>query len=84
MALSTYSGVALDYLHSLRGELDRLHVDIPVFVGGKLNQVPDDSQSSMPVDVSSELRTLGAFVCQRVEDMVTELARMSQGTGSCA
>jgi hypothetical protein len=28
----------------------------------------------MPIDVSAQLRSLGAFVCARVEDMLSELA----------
>ena len=29
--------------------------------------------ASMPIDVSAQLRSLGAFVCARVEDMLSEL-----------
>lgn len=79
IAVSTYSGVALTYLRSLRSELDRLGVDVPVFIGGKLNEVPVDSLSSMPVDVTDELRTAGAVVCNRMEDMLTELVKMTEG-----
>ena len=78
IAISTYSGVALSYLQSLRQELGRTGVVAPVFVGGKLNQVPDDGLASMPQDVSGELRTLGAFVCCRVEDMLHELVELAK------
>jgi methylmalonyl-CoA mutase cobalamin-binding subunit len=73
IAISTYNGVALTYLRSLRAELARIHLDLPIFIGGKLNQVPDDGLSSMPEDVSPALRSLGAFVCLRVEDLLSEL-----------
>ncbi len=73
IALSTYNGVALSYLRSLRGELERTGLDVPIFIGGKLNQVPDDAPTSMPRDVTGELRLLGASVCTRVEDMLLEL-----------
>lgn len=74
IAVSTYNGVALGYLRALRSELDRLSLDLPVFIGGKLNQVPEDSADSLPVDISGELAALGAIVCLRVEDMLAALA----------
>jgi len=73
LAVSTYNGVALSYLRALRAELARAGLDLPIFIGGKLNQVPDDGLASMPIDVSAQLRGLGAFVCTRVEDMLSEL-----------
>jgi len=54
-------------------ELARAGLDLPIFIGGKLNQVPDDGLASMPIDVSAQLRGLGAFVCTRVEDLLSEL-----------
>jgi hypothetical protein len=73
LAVSTYNGVALSYLRALRAELARAGLDLPIFIGGKLNQVPDDGLASMPIDVSAQLRSQGAFVCARVEDMLSEL-----------
>lgn len=73
IAVSTYNGVALSYLRALRAELARAELELPIFIGGKLNQVPDDGLASMPIDVSAQLRSLGAFVCFRVEDMLAEL-----------
>ena len=73
IAVSTYNGVALSYLRGLRAELARAGLDLPIFIGGKLNQVPDDGLASMPVDVSAQLRSLGAFVCARVEELLSEL-----------
>ncbi len=81
VAVSTYSGVALDYLRALHSEMTRHDIEIPIFVGGKLNQIPGDASSSMPVDVTKELRESGAIVCQRVEDMLEELARMARSAG---
>ena len=75
IAISTYNGVALSYLRSLRHELGKAGLDVPVFVGGKLNQVPDDGLASIPRDVTAELRALGAVVCLQVEDMLHELVR---------
>lgn len=79
IAVSTYNGVALDYLQALRQEMARLSLDLPIFIGGKLNQIPDDSSSSLPVDVTDQLRALGAVVCHRVEDMLEELLEAAGG-----
>jgi hypothetical protein len=81
IAVSTYCGVALGYLQSLRREMERIGLAVPVFIGGKLNQVPEDSADSLPVDISGELETLGARVCVRVEDMLAELAAMARERG---
>jgi len=77
IAISTYSGVALDYLQVLCDELTERGYPAPVFIGGKLNQVPDESLSSMPVDVSTKLQELGAYVCHRVETMIEVLILMA-------
>ena len=38
-------------------------MQLPVFIGGKLNRIPDGSNTSLPVDVRSELAAAGAIVC---------------------
>jgi methylmalonyl-CoA mutase cobalamin-binding subunit len=81
VAVSTYNGIALQYLEAMRGEMARIGLDVPIFIGGKLNQIPEDSPSSMPADVSAELGALGAVVCHRVEDMLGELVEVAQGKG---
>ena len=79
VAISTYNGVALDYIHKLRAELEDRNLKLPIFIGGKLNQVKDDDTSGLPVDVTSELRELGVIVCLSVENLLNELVRMVQG-----
>lgn len=74
VAVSTYNGVALDYISALQRALAGLDLALPVFVGGRLNQVPDASNSSLPVDVGAELEAAGAIVCRRIEDMLGRLA----------
>ncbi len=73
IAISTYNGIALAYLRSLRAELQRLGISPLIFIGGRLNQVPDNTPNSMPVDVSADLKNLGAYVCLKPEDMLTQL-----------
>jgi len=48
--------------------------EIPVYIGGKLNHIPNDSNTSLPIDVSDELESLGAIACPQVETMILALA----------
>ena len=73
IAISTYNGVALGYAQSVRAELDRRGLDMPVLMGGKLNQVPTDSNSGLPVDVSAEIAALGVTPCADLDDMLAAL-----------
>lgn len=77
IALSTYNGVALDYLVRLKAELAERGMSLPVFIGGKLNQIPGDSNSSLPVDVSHELAAAGAIACASIGDMLERLGLMA-------
>jgi methylmalonyl-CoA mutase cobalamin-binding subunit len=76
IALSTYNGIALSYLTALRAEMTGIALDIPVFVGGRLNQIPEGSNTSLPVDVSGKLADSGAEVCHDVHDMLDRLVAM--------
>jgi methylmalonyl-CoA mutase cobalamin-binding subunit len=78
IAISTYSGVALKYINKLLAYLNILEFKIPIFIGGKLNQIPEESSSSLPKDVTTELQTLGVFVCHRVEDMIDKLIEIQR------
>jgi methylmalonyl-CoA mutase cobalamin-binding subunit len=81
IAISTYNGIALAYLRSLREELQRLGISPLIFIGGRLNQIPDNSANSMPVDVSDDLRVLGAYVCLKPEDMLMQLRELVEPRG---
>ena len=74
IALSTYNGIALSYLRSLRAEMAKIDLDIPVYVGGRLNQVPEGSNTSLPVDVSGRLGDAGGTACPDLETMLASLA----------
>ena len=79
VAISTYNGVALDFLERLSKEFRDRELRLPIFIGGKLNQVKEGDASGLPQDVTNELRELGAIVCHTVEDLLRELIRMAQG-----
>ena len=78
IAISTYNGIALDYVRRLFAELNARNLDLPVLIGGRLNQVPQGSNTSLPVDVSGELAEAGAIVCAHVEDAIPALARIAE------
>lgn len=70
IALSTYNGVAMSYYNVLREHLGN---QLPVLIGGRLNQVPDSSNTSLPVDVGDRLAASGALVCREIEEAVPAL-----------
>jgi methylmalonyl-CoA mutase cobalamin-binding subunit len=69
VAISTYNGVALDYYHALRAA----GVQGPVLIGGRLNQIPEGSNSSLPVDVGDQLAKAGAIVCRSAAGLMPRL-----------
>ncbi|MEZ5926366.1 MAG: hypothetical protein R3D57_18505 [Hyphomicrobiaceae bacterium] len=73
IALTTYNGVALSYYQALKQTLAEHGITVPVLIGGRLNQVPQGSNTSLPVDVTKELAAAGAVVCLEVEDAVPAL-----------
>lgn len=81
IAISTYNGVALRYARDTRSCLADAGLAIPVCIGGRLNQIPEDSNSDLPVDVTGEIRALGIVPCPTVEAlaaMLGELARQEE------
>jgi methylmalonyl-CoA mutase cobalamin-binding subunit len=77
IALSSYNGVALQFVSDLKKEMNERAIDVPVFIGGKLNRVPDGSNTSLPVDIRDELSAAGAIVCHSVDLMVEQLAEIA-------
>ena len=78
IAVSTYNGVALSFLEALQWELSRLGFAGPVLIGGRLNQIPEGSNTSLPVEVTKELAAAGAVVCREVEDAVPALLALAE------
>lgn len=82
IAVSTYNGVALDFVTTLQAELSKRGRQVKICIGGRLNQIPAGSNTSIPVAVDRELVEAGVLVCQEVEDIVEpllSLARMRAG-----
>ncbi|GAB5374394.1 MAG: hypothetical protein AcusKO_08560 [Acuticoccus sp.] len=78
VAISTYNGVALDYLGAVQAALAAEGLDVPVLIGGKTNQIPKGSNTSLPVDVSTELEAAGARVCRTIDDLAPALAAIAR------
>lgn len=77
VAISTYNGVALDYFRAWLAE----GVAVPVLIGGRLNQIPEGSNSSLPVDVGAQLAEAGALVCREASALVPALRSLARGAG---
>jgi methylmalonyl-CoA mutase cobalamin-binding subunit len=78
IAISTYNGVALGYFRALHAGLRARGLTIPVLIGGRLNQIPEGSNSSLPRDVGDDLAAEGAWVCREAADLVPALRRIAQ------
>jgi len=78
IALSTYNGVALEFAQALLGEVEKAEIHVPLLIGGRLNQIPRNSNSSLPVEVEDELVEAGAVVCRNIADAALALAKLAQ------
>lgn len=77
VALSTYNGVALSFARKVRAALAARGLgDVPLFVGGRLNEVFDEGGEALPVDVAAEIRQAGAQPCATVEEFLDALGRL--------
>ena len=61
-------------MSQMLAELEGLGIAIPVFVGGRINQVRAGSNTILPTDVSDAVAALGVRVCVDVESMLRALA----------
>ena len=74
LVVSTYNGVALDVGRALRQQMDIEGLSIPVFMGGRLNQVAEGA--ALPWDVFSELDDLGFTPCRTIPELLRVLDDM--------
>ena len=77
VAVSTYNGIALRYAREVRDAMASAGVTLPLCIGGRLNQVPDDSNSGLPVDVAREIEALGVLACPTPEPLIALLDRLA-------
>jgi methylmalonyl-CoA mutase cobalamin-binding subunit len=62
--ISTHNGMALDYARRLKKEMARHEIDIPVVMGGILNQKREDQP--LPIDVSNDIKELDFLPCPKL------------------
>lgn len=79
IAVSTYNGVASSFIDLLAGEVGSRNLEVQIYVGGRLNVVPDGSNTGIPVDDLAALGRAGAIPCESIEDMLHHLARAEEG-----
>lgn len=77
IAISTYNGVALRYVRAVQAAQRARGLDLPVLVGGMLNEVPEDSNSGLPVDVTVDIAATGAIPCAGLDEMRAALERLA-------
>ena len=76
IAISTSNEIALRYAGDPERFLAHASLDIPGFpLAAKLNQVPDNSNSGLPVDVTDDIRALGLTPCASLDDLRPPLLR---------
>ena len=73
IAISTYNGVALSYARAVKDAMRQQGLSLPVLIGGKLNEIPKDSNSGLPVDVTREIAAAGCLPCADLDDMAKAL-----------
>ena len=70
IAARAYNGIALRYAEGVLASLARTGDPLPLCIVGRLNQIPEDSNSGLPVDVTREIDALGAVPCPTPEAVV--------------
>lgn len=73
IAVSTYNGVALRYAQAVKTAMAARGLALPVLIGGRLNEVPKESNSGLPVDVTKDIADLGCLPCADLDEMLRAL-----------
>jgi len=73
--ISTHNGMALDYARRLKDEMVQEKIEIPVVMGGILNQKIEDQ--ALPIDVSHSIKKLDFLPCPRLENKLGNLLEYS-------
>jgi methylmalonyl-CoA mutase cobalamin-binding subunit len=76
--ISTHNGMALEYAQRLKAELARHDLDVPIAMGGILNQKVEDA--ALPVDVTTDLKELGFHPIPRLGGGFHRLLEHSTGS----
>jgi len=74
VAVSTYNGLALSYVRRLRAALGARGLELPIYIGGRLNEIMGDGGDSLPTAVQREIAQTGARPCETIEDFLAAVA----------
>ena len=69
--LSTHNGMALDYCLELKKKMEKKKMEIPVLLGGVLNQKVENK--SLPVNIEKDLKALGFFTSNKLSAGITNM-----------
>jgi len=70
ICISTHNGMALTYAKNMLEELRRNNLEVPVFMGGRLNEL---SGETLPRDVTADLKKLKIIPCHDIFDILGNL-----------
>ena len=76
IAVSSYNGIALNYTRRVLSELSKNEMHLPLIIGGKLNEISEDTNSELPRDVSKQIQGLGAHPCKDLDEMLLLLENL--------
>ncbi|MCE2563322.1 cobalamin-dependent protein [Komagataeibacter sp. FNDCF1] len=74
IAVSTYNGVALRYCRDVHAAMAARGMRATLLMGGRLNEIPADSNSGLPVDVTAEIAETGAVACTGLDELTGAIA----------
>ena len=72
--ISTYNGIAYSFGEELVKKFKELGIDIPIVMGGRLNEPMEGSD--LPVDVTDRLAAMGINVDNDIDKIVDYLVRV--------
>jgi methylmalonyl-CoA mutase cobalamin-binding subunit len=74
LAISTHNGMAHEFAKSVRDQLIEKSVNVPIFMGGRLNQWVEGE--ILPRDVTQELRDLDITPCASVDHFLHHITEL--------
>lgn len=73
--VSTYNGIALSFAKDMLKKFKEENIDIPVIMGGRLNENMEGSE--LPVDVSKEIAALGINADNDAEGLIDYILKVA-------
>mgnify|MGYP003627709414 FL=1 len=81
IAISTYNGVASAFARQVADCLPEGPARPLILIGGRLNEIADSSNTSLPRQVEAELEALGVVPCANLSDALLAIDRHLNKTG---